>query len=205
MGNHGYLHTGDTQWMTAGSGVLHKEGPSVASQQSGGRTHGLQLWVNLPAALKMSPPRYQGLQADALLTIAFEGGEAQLIAGEMLGQRGPVETLVDMTMATLTLTAGARLALPIPAERQIFLYVISGQARVAGTTVRPFDLVELNADGDQLDLAADQDCRLLLGHAVPFGEPIFAHGPFVMTTREEIVQAIDDYQRGRFGPPPRVA
>lgn len=203
-GHASVIRAGGVQWMTAGRGLIHAELSPEAFKQAGGPLEILQLWVNLPARLKMSPPRYQGLQADQIPTVDLPGVHAQVIAGELLGAKGAVETLVDMTMATLTLEAGARLSLPIAVGREVFLYVARGRVSVAGRPAEAFRLVELNADGDSLELTADEDCLLILGHAAPFREPIFAHGPFVMNTREEIMQAIGDFQAGRFGPEPAV-
>jgi redox-sensitive bicupin YhaK (pirin superfamily) len=205
-GHASIIRAGGVQWMTAGSGLIHAELSPAAFKRDGGPLELLQLWVNLPSALKMSPPRYQGLQAEEIPTIPADDGKVtiHLIAGEMPGARGPVETLVDMTMATVEMKAGGRLTLPVAAGRQVFLYVVRGEIAVAGRAVKAFHLAELNADGDLVDLTAGQDSLLLLGHAAPFGEPIFAHGPFVMTTRDEIVQAISDYQAGKFGSEPVI-
>ncbi len=203
-GHASIIKAGGVQWMTAGRGLIHAELSPADFKRDGGTLELLQLWVNLPSRLKMSPPRYQGLQAEDIPTLALPGAHIQLIAGEMLGVRGAVDTLVDMTMATVSLEAGARLSLPIAAGRQIFLYVVRGEVEVAGTAAGAFNLVELNGDGDRLELTATAPCLLALGHAEPFGEPIFAHGPFVMTTREEIMQAISDYQAGKFGREPVI-
>lgn len=203
-GHASVIKAGGVQWMTAGSGLIHAELSPAEFKRDGGPLEILQLWVNLPSRLKMSPPRYQGLQAGDIPATATGGATVHLIAGEMVGMRGPVETLVDMTMATVALKAGAQLKLPIAADRQVFLYVVRGEIAVGGRPAKAFQLVELNGDGDSLELDASQDSLLLLGHARPFGEPIFAHGPFVMTTRDEIIQAITDYQAGKFGPEPVV-
>lgn len=203
-GHASVIRAGGVQWMTAGRGVIHAELSPEAFKRAGGPLEILQLWVNLPARLKMSPPRYQGLQADEIPIVDLPGAQAQVIAGELLGVRGPVETLVDITMATLTLEPGARLSAPVAAGRQVFLYIVRGAVSFAGRTARAFNLVELNTDGDTVELTAEEPSLVVLGHAAPFREPIFAHGPFVMNTREEIMQAIGDYQAGRFGPAPAV-
>jgi redox-sensitive bicupin YhaK (pirin superfamily) len=203
-GHASVIRAGGVQWMTAGSGLIHAELSPAEFKRQGGPLEILQLWVNLPARLKMTPPRYQGLQAEQIPTVDLPGAHLQAIAGEILGVTGAVETLVDMTMATVALKAQAALTVPIAAGRQVFLYVARGEVAVAGRAAGAFQLVELNADGDVLAMTASRDSLLILGHAAPFREPIFAHGPFVMNTREEIIHAIADYQRGKFGPAPAV-
>lgn len=203
-GHASVIRAGGVQWMTAGSGLIHAELSPAEFKRQGGPLEILQLWVNLPARLKMTAPRYQGLQTEQIPTVDLPGIHVQAVAGEILGARGAVETLVDMTMATVALKADAALTVPIAGGRQVFLYVVRGEVVVAGRSTGAFQLVELNADGDELRLTASRDSLLILGHAAPFGEPIFAHGPFVMNTREEIIEAISDYQRGKFGPAPAV-
>ncbi|WP_353981379.1 pirin family protein [Salinicola endophyticus] len=194
------IHAGGVQWMTAGSGIVHAEISPPEFLRDGGPLEILQLWINLPARLKMSEPRYTGLQRESIPTIApATGVELNLIAGEFEGHCGPIESLTEVFMSTLTLAAGAEVELPVPAGRQIFLYVVDGEVAVAGSVVKPQHLIELDDAGDGVALAASGRTRLLFGHADPIDEPVISHGPFVMNTREEIVAAIDDYQAGRFG------
>ncbi|WIX33749.1 pirin family protein [Salinicola sp. JS01] len=194
------IHTGGVQWMTAGSGIVHAEISPPEFLRDGGPLEILQLWINLPARLKMSEPRYTGLQRESIPTIALAGGgELNLIAGEFEGQRGPVESLTDVFMSTLTLTPGASHTLPAPSGRQVFLYLIDGEASVGGDDVKAQHLIELDTQGDSVELTATTESRLIFGHAAVIDEPVVSHGPFVMNTREEIVAAIDDYQAGRFG------
>ncbi|MAM57603.1 MAG: nuclease PIN [Salinicola sp.] len=194
------IHAGGVQWMTAGSGIVHAEISPPEFLREGGPLEILQLWINLPARLKMSEPRYTGLQRTAIPTIALAGGgELNLIAGECEGQRGPVESLTDVFMSTLRLPAGASHTLSAPAGRQVFLYVVSGEIAVAGQAVKSRHLIELDRAGDGVELEASDDARLIFGHAEVIDEPVVSHGPFVMNTREEIAAAIDDYQAGRFG------
>lgn len=194
------IHAGGVQWMTAGSGIVHAEISPPEFLRDGGPLEILQLWINLPARLKMSEPRYIGLQQASIPAIALAGGgELNLIAGEFEGQRGPVESLTDVFMSTLTLTAGASPTLPAPAGRQVFLYLIDGEVSVGGDDVKAQHLIELERQGDSVELTATTGARLIFGHAPVIDEPVVSHGPFVMNTREEIVAAIDDYQAGRFG------
>ncbi|QNI04587.1 pirin family protein [Halomonas sp. SH5A2] len=194
------IHTGGVQWMTAGSGIVHAEISPPEFLLDGGPLEILQLWVNLPARLKMSEPRYVGLQQTSIPAIALPGGgELNLIAGEWEGSVGPIETLTGVFMSTLRLPAGANVALPVAPRRQVFLYVVEGNVEVGGEPVQPHHLIEVDREGDSLALEANSDARLLFGHGDVIDEPVYSHGPFVMNTREEIVQAVEDYQNGRFG------
>uniref|UniRef100_UPI00258E2BCD pirin family protein n=1 Tax=Pseudomonas sp. TaxID=306 RepID=UPI00258E2BCD len=169
-------------------------------KQRGGPLEILQLWVNLPSRLKMTAPRYSGVQADGIPALPLAEGKAllNLIAGEFQGSAGPIHSLTGVFMSTVTLQAGAQVSLPAPRGRSVFLYVVSGQVSVGGTAVKPWHLVTVNDDGDTLAIGASSDAVLLFGHADPIDEPVVAHGPFVMNTRGEIEQAIRDYQAGKF-------
>ncbi|GHB25667.1 pirin family protein [Salinicola rhizosphaerae] len=194
------IRAGGMQWMTAGSGIVHAEISPPEFLREGGPLEILQLWINLPSALKMSEPRYLGLQRESIVQIALDdGGELSLIAGTFAERRGPVETLTDVFMSTVTLPPGGTLRAPAAAGRQVFLYVVEGEIRIGEDTAGARQLVELERDGDSVELVAERETRLLFGHAPVIDEPVFSHGPFVMNTREEIMQAIEDYQAGRFG------
>ncbi|MBZ5487485.1 pirin family protein [Halomonas aquamarina] len=194
------IHAGGVQWMTAGSGIVHAEISPPEFLRDGGPLEILQLWVNLPSRLKMSAPRYAGLQKNDIPAIALcEGGELNLIAGQWEGQTGPVEALTGVFMSTLNLPAGSREQLPVAPGRQVFLYVVSGDVSVGGESVKAHHLIEVDRDGECLVIEAGSDARLVFGHGDVIDEPVYSHGPFVMTTREEIVQAVEDYQAGKFG------
>lgn len=199
-GHESVIEAGGVQWMTAGSGLIHAEVSPTSFKQSGGPLEILQLWVNLPSKLKMTAPRYTGVQADGIpaLPVADGKGVLNLIAGEFQGTQGPIPSLTGVFMSTLRLQAGAQVQLPAPAARSVFLYVVSGQVNIGGTPVKPWHLISLNADGDTLAIDASSDAVLVFGHADPIDEPVVAHGPFVMNTRGEIEQAIRDYQAGKF-------
>ena len=213
-GGGGVITNGDTQWMTAGAGILHIEKPPEALVVSGGLFHGLQLWVNLPAAQKWAAPRYQDLRADEVALLASDDGGALLrvIAGDLAGHRGPGSTYTPMTMVHATVSPGADVALPWRQDHNALLYVLSGQGSV-GTERRPIRTGQLAVFGPGNTLtfsaAATQDSRspnldvVLLGGR-PIREPVAWYGPFVMNTREEIVQALEDYQAGRLGSIPVV-
>lgn len=194
------IHAGGVQWMTAGSGIVHAEISPPEFLRDGGSLEILQLWVNLPSHLKMSEPRYVGLQQGSIPAIALPGGgELNLIAGEWQGSAGPIDTLTGVFMSTLRLPAGSHEQLPVASGRQVFLYVVDGGVTVGGEPVKSHHLIEVDRDGDRLDIDASSDARLLFGHGEVIDEPVYSHGPFVMTTREEIVQAVEDYQNGKFG------
>lgn len=195
-GHESVIRDGGVQWMTAGRGLEHAELSPEEFLRDGGPLEILQLWVNLPARLKMTDPRYVGLQKDEIPSFEAEEGRARihLISGEWNGQRGPIESLTGITMMTVALEAGARLVLPAPRAQTVFLYVVRGALDVAPE----LNLVELNNDGDEVVLQAKEQTLVLFGHGAPYREPVVSHGPFVMNTREEIFEAIRDYQAGMF-------
>lgn len=214
-GGGGRITNGDTQWMTAGAGILHIEAPPEQLVVSGGLFHGIQLWVNLPRSDKWSPPRYQDIRGaeSALLSSSDGGALVRVIAGEVDGHHGPGSTYTPITLLHATVSPGARLTLPWPSEHNALAYVLAGSGR-AGSGLRPVgtgQLVVFGAGGS-LEVSADeaQDGRhpalevLLLGGR-PIREPVVHYGPFVMNTREEIMQAMEDFQAGRLGRIPAEA
>ncbi|MFT8243006.1 pirin family protein [Roseomonas sp. BN140053] len=203
-GHESIIAAGGVQWMTAGRGLVHAELSPERFEREGGPLEILQLWLNLPARLKRVPPRYRGLQAAEIPVLSADGGRAavKLIAGSWDGRSGPVQPIFDVSMAVLELAPGGQLRLPVAAARSVFLYLVRGTVVVAGTEVPPCHLMELNGDGDAVEIEGRSDAVLLFGHAEPFGEPVVAQGPFVMNTREEIIQAARDYRDGLFGADP---
>ncbi|TMU20374.1 pirin family protein [Halomonas sp. ATBC28] len=194
------INAGGVQWMTAGSGIVHAEISPEEFLRDGGPLEILQLWINLPSRLKMSEPRYVGLQQESIPAIKLPGGgELNLISGEWQGNAGPIATLTGVFMSTLRLPTGSQEQLPVAPGRQVFLYVVDGDVTVGGEPVKPHHLIEVDRTGDSLDIEASSDARLLFGHGDVIDEPVYSHGPFVMNTREEIVQAVEDYQNGKFG------
>ena len=208
-GGGGTITNGDTQWMTAGSGLLHIEAPPEHLVMSGGLFHGVQLWVNLPAAKKFSPPRYQDIRAQSAALLSSHDGGAliRVIAGSVDGHQGPGSTHTPITLLHATVSPGAELTLPWNRSFNALAYVLSGTGS-AGTDRRPITSGQLAvfSDGDTMTLRAAerQDSRtpnlevFVLG-GQPIREPVAAYGPFVMNTRAEVMQALDDYQRGRLG------
>jgi redox-sensitive bicupin YhaK (pirin superfamily) len=213
-GGGGVITNGDTQWMTAGAGILHIEKPPEALVASGGLFHGFQLWVNLPSALKWSPPRYQDLRASevALLSSSDGGALVRVIAGDVAGHQGPGSTYSPMTLVHATLSPGAQLSIPWRADYNALAYVLAGYGTV-GAERRPIATGQLAVfgQGNALTIAAApiQDSRspsldvLVLGGR-PIREPVAWMGPFVMNTREEVMQAFADYQAGRLGSIPAI-
>ena len=208
-GGGGVINNGATQWMTAGSGILHIETPPEELVVSGGVFHGLQLWVNLPAKDKFAAPKYQAIEGtDATLLSSADGGAlVRVVAGSIGSHSGPGATHTPITMAHATVQPGAQLSLPWRADFNALVYVLSGKATV-GTEARPIRGGQLAVfgPGDRITLAAatDQDSNrpalevVLLGGA-PIREPVAHYGPFVMNTKQELIQAIEDYQSGRLG------
>ena len=200
-GHESEIQGGGIQWMTAGRGVEHSETSPPDFLERGGPLEILQLWLNLPSSLKMSEPRYIGLQRADIPSFAVDRGHAtiNLIAGMWDGHAGPIESLTGVSLMTLELTAQGHVKLPAPHDRTVFLYVVRGEVMIAGQRATAFQLVDMNHDGDAIEIHAVTDAVVIFGHAAPLHEPIAAQGPFVMNTREEIVQAIRDYQAGKFG------
>ena len=203
-GHQSIIGAGGVQWMTAGSGLVHAELSPDGFKRVGGPLEILQLWVNLPSRLKMTRPRYQGLQGDAFPEVIVSDGKAKvtLVSGSWGGAAGPIESITGNFMSVITAQAGAQLAFDGLAGRNVFLYLVSGRVRINGADVAEHHLVELDITGDALALESTSDTRLLFGHGEPINEPVVSYGPFVMNTADEIRNAIADYQAGRMGQVP---
>ena len=209
IGGGGTIQNGATQWMTAGAGILHIERPPDALIDSGGLFHGVQLWVNLPARLKMTKPRYQDIEATSVSLVTNENGDAivRIIAGSLGESSGPGSTHTPISLVHVSLLPGGQLTLPWNPRYNALTYVLAGRGAV-GLDRQPIGegQMAVHVDGDFLVLSADQsqDSRtrafevLVLG-GEPIREPVAAYGPFVMNTRDELQQAFDDYQAGRLG------
>ncbi len=196
MGNSGEITAGDMQWMTAGGGIMHEEMPRGVNDHM----EGFQLWVNLPAKLKMCKPRYQEIRAaDIPVGLPDSGIEVKVIAGEYAGVHGPVtEIAADPTYLDVKLDAGVRFTQTIPAGHTAFAYLFEGEGDFAGKTLEATRLV-IFGDGNQVEVTAGkQGTRFLLVSGKPLGEPIARYGPFVMNTEEEIRQALHDLRNGTF-------
>jgi hypothetical protein len=206
-GHAGLLNPGDVQWMTAGAGVVHSEMPESMFTQTGGRLHGIQLWVNLPQRDKMMPPRYQEILAAHIPVAQTEDKSVmvRVIAGEALGAKAVIQTRTPIIYLHFTLQPGATMIQPVPKEYNAFVYVLEG-AGLFGTEPAPGDdgqMVLFAQDGEDVVISNPADAQrpldLLLIAGVPLNEPVVRYGPFVMNTEAEIIQAINDYQEGRMG------
>ena len=210
-GHRGILHAGDVQWMTAAGGIVHSEMPSRRIQQEGGRVHGFQIWLNLPARLKMSRPRYQEIPSSQIPRAQSPDGKARVnvVAGEVLGVKAVIQTHTPIVFQDWTLEEGAEVTFALPADHQSVVYVFQGsvQVGVEATQVKEGQMAILGA-GDTVLLKGPQQgspARLLVLAGVPINEPVARYGPFVMNTEREIHQAIRDYQEGRFAQITRTA
>lgn len=201
-GGGGTIGPGDVQWMTAGGGILHEEFHTPAFGRSGGTLHMAQLWVNLPARDKMVEPAYQTLLAASIpqVNLPNQAGQLRVIAGQYGGQHGPAHTFSPLDVWDLQLAAGKSFELHLHEQRNTALVVLQGCLRVNGETLLTSgQLALLDADGDRLPLEAEADSLVLLLSGEALGEPIVGHGPFVMNSQAEIIQAMDDYRRGQYG------
>lgn len=200
-GNHGRIGPGDVQWMTAASGVVHEEWHEQAFTRRGGVLEMVQLWVNLPAKHKMSPPRYQEIVKSQIPTVALEGGgSARVIAGEYGGAKGPANTFTPVTVLDLRLEAGGQADLSFPDGYTALVLVLKGKAVMnAAEETGEAELAIFDRAGDTFAIEANDDATLLVLGGEPIDEPVVSYGPFVMNTEDEIRQAIQDYRSGRMG------
>ena len=201
-GNAGTIFPGDVQWMTAASGVLHEEFHEAEFTRKGGTFEMIQLWVNLPAKDKMSKPGYQAITKEQVPVVNFAtGGHARIIAGELEGAKGPAKTFTAINLWDVILKAGEKVELTVPEGHNTAIVLRKGDATVNGSAKLNGEakIAALGRDGDTITLEAKEDSQLVLLSGEPINEPIASYGPFVMNTREEIMQAVEDYKSGRFG------
>ena len=202
-GNHGTLRPGDVQWMTAGSGLVHSELPGETLVREGGTLHGFQLWVNLPKQDKMTSPRYQDMPAASIPVARNKEATvtAKVVAGESLGTKGVIETRTPILYLHLTLEPGAWFEQAIPKTRNAFAYVIEGTGDFDGIEAREDQVALFDRGGEGVRIANAGASRLsvLLLAGEPIGQPVARYGPFVMNSKEELVQAVDDCREGRMG------
>src|SRR5947209_2171592 len=207
QGHAGKLSAGDVQWMTAGAGVVHSEMPSAEFQRTGGTLHGFQLWVNLPRQRKMMRPRYQEIPSASIPSARTEDGlvTVRVIAGESLGARAVIETVIPIIYLHFTLRPGGRVAQSVPQEYNAFAYVVGGEGAFGadGERAARGQMAMFGADGDEVLIenpaGAGAPLEVLLIAGVPLDEPVARYGPFVMNTEAEIHQAVEDFRSGRMG------
>ena len=195
VGSKGVITPGDVQWMTAGKGIIHSELPTKKMLDEGGLMHGFQIWVNLPAKDKMMNPRYQDITADESPIVEKDGVWARVIAGECLGVESSIDTVIPITYVHIKMDASSELSKSLNDGLNGMLYVFGGEIAVEGKSVKDGCLALLS-NGSEVNIQSDSGGEFLILAGPEIGEPIARYGPFVMNTREEIMQAIEDYQRG---------
>ncbi len=200
-GGGGVIGEGDVQWMTAASGVLHKEYHEEAWSKKGGDFQMVQLWVNLPAKFKMSPPKYQAIPNDSIpkITLADDLGVIEIIAGELNGNTGAASTFSPVHLYNARLKKGANYDFTLPAQYNTAILMIEGSAKINGEIANPNEFVLFKNEGEQITIDSVSDVILLVLSGEPIQEPIAHYGPFVMNTQAAIMQAIDDFNSGKFG------
>jgi quercetin 2,3-dioxygenase len=200
QGNSGHLKPGDVQWMTAGDGVVHSEMPSQELRDKGGRLHGFQLWVNLPKSDKRMRPRYQDVPAARIPVATSADGKTtvRVIAGESLGKKAVIDTRTPIFYLHFSLQAGARHVQAAPASHNVFAYVLKGRVQAGGQTLEDGQMGIFGA-GDLIELGADEAAEVLLIGGVPHNEPVARYGPFVMTSKDELIEAFADFRSGKMG------
>ncbi|PZT87391.1 MAG: quercetin 2,3-dioxygenase, partial [Citromicrobium sp.] len=198
-GGGGTIGTGEVQWMTAGSGIIHEEFHSPGFSKSGGPFRMVQLWVNLPAKDKATPAKYQAITRDAIEDVTFDGGRARIIAGEFDGTRGPATTFTPINLWDVRLEADSEVTLPLPDGHTSMIAVLSGHVNIDGKGVGEAEIASFSRDGSGVTVRADGDAMLLVMTGEPIDEPVFGHGPFVMNTEAEIREAFAEFNSGKFG------
>ncbi len=200
-GSGGVIGPGDVQWMTAASGIVHEEFHEKEFAKKGGTLHAIQLWVNLPRASKMSAPGYQTILKADIPTVDLDGrGTLRVIAGSYLGNNGPAHTFSPVQLYDVQLKAGGRVELTVPEGDTSSIFVLQGRASVNGSReAGEAELIVCERGGSQVTIEAQEDSRLLVMSGTPLDEPIARYGPFVMNTKAELVQAVQDYQAGKMG------
>ena len=198
--NYGKLFAGDVQWMTAASGIIHEEKHEREFSKQGGQLDFVQLWVNLPAKDKKSPPKYQDIASSRIPTTTLPGGgQLRVIAGDLGGLHGPANTFSPIVVADLNLTSGQSETITVPADYTLIVYVLSGSASINGGSIERGQIALTNSDGDSTTLATSTNAKLLILAGEPIRESLAVYGPFVMNTREELLEAFSDFQSGKMG------
>jgi quercetin 2,3-dioxygenase len=201
-GHSGVIFPGDVQWMTAASGVVHEEKHEHEFGEKGGTFEMVQLWVNLPAKYKMSKPKYQAITKEQIPSVKL-GAEsyARVIAGELNSARGPAQTFTPVNVFDVRAKAGERFEIALPAGQNAAVVLLKGKVTLNGETRMESDalIAVLDPDGERVSIEAKEDSTLLVLSGEPINEPVASYGPFVMNTREELAQAVDDYRKGKMG------
>lgn len=198
VGNKHVVYNNEVQWINAGRGIIHSEKADKAFIEKGGRSQGIQLWINTPKAEKMNPPSYQPITKNEIVLIEKEGVEFRLISGKYEGKKGPAKS--DVVTAMLRMKANSEFSLHFPADQNVTFYVLEGEVSLnTNQTIKQHDLVVFEQSADEILLNAKADSKLLIMAGVPINEPMVTHGPFVMNSETEILEAMRDYQQGKMG------
>ena len=198
-GGGGTIGTGEVQWMTAGSGIIHEEFHSPGYSKTGGPFRMVQLWVNLPAKDKMTPAEYQAITRDMIPEVALDGGRARIIAGDLNDTKGPARTFSPVNLWDVRLDADAEVTLPLPDGHTSMIAVLSGHVTIDSKGLGEAEIARFSLNGEGVTVKADGDAMLLVLTGEPIDEPVVGHGPFVMNSEAEIRQAFTDFNSGRFG------
>ena len=198
VGNKHVVYNNEVQWINAGRGIIHSEKADKAFIEKGGRSQGIQLWINTPMAEKMNPPTYQPITKNEIVLIEKEGVEFRLISGKYQDKKGPAKS--DVVTAMLRMKANSEFTLNFPADHNVTFYVLEGELSLnANQTIKQYDLVVFEQSADEILLNATADSKLLIMAGLPINEPMVTHGPFVMNSETEILEAMRDYQQGKMG------
>ncbi len=200
-GHQSVIKSGGVQWMTAAGGIVHSENLSRNQRQNGGKMEIIQLWMNLPAALKMTQPNYQGLQVDEIPKIVSRDGKTEIavISGVLEGKTGIAQSLTGLEMLNIGMKAGGNYSLNVQEGKNVLFYVIDGEVLVNGKLVIGHQLAVFDTNNTVIELKAQSDTRIIFGTGDPINEPMVSQGPFVMNTTTELMQAMRDYQMGKMG------
>lgn len=201
QGNNEVVYAGGVQWMHAGRGIIHSERPSDDIHQLGGEQEIIQLWINTPSIRKMEPPAYMAIPKDKIPNVELSGGQASMnvVAGDFAGVSGPAQTQSPVNAATISAKLGADVKVRIPDDHQAFIYLLDGGVDASGTVIKGGSAIIFNNDGKSIAFRATEDTRLLLMSGQPLGEKVVSHGPFVMNSETQILEAMRDYQIGKMG------
>lgn len=201
MGNSGVIHPGDVQWMTAGSGLLHKEYHEENFARSGGPFEMVQLWVNLPKKDKQTKPGYQSIESSQMgkVLLPDHGGVVNVIAGNCNGIHGPASTFTEMNVFDMRLNKGANFETTVPAGHNCCLLIINGSAAINDSAADTHDFILFKNEGEQIKIESKETSVILLLSGVPITEPVAQYGPFVMNTQQELHEAIEEFNLGKFG------
>lgn len=198
LGNTEVIGSNEVQWINAARGIIHSEKTGKEFAKEGGRFHGIQLWINLPAAQKMNTPSYQPITKDEIVLVEKDGVQFRLVSGKVEGQTGPAKS--NVLTAMIRMVAGSNKTISLPETNNVLLYVLEGAITVNGEkAAKQYDLVSFKHSEGTITFTANSDCALLLVAGEPIDEPLVSHGPFVMNTQTEIMQAMTDYQNGKMG------